>query len=205
MSALPHKPAVAAPGRLNRWLRPVKWVLLPVLAGVVLWILWPRIFPPQPAIRTSVLVEEIRAAAKLATVEMHATVVTNRDDSTWYGSKFLFLVVPGRAAVGFDLEAVGEGSVAVNGEAVTIRLPAPQVLYVDVDLDSVEVYNAVGLLRPQFTPEENRALLSTAREKIRLKAEQESVKRRAEEQAKELITRLATAAGAKAVTVEIAR
>jgi hypothetical protein len=190
-------------GKLWRRLGAARWVLILVVVAVGAWYLRPVFFPPEPAIRTAMLVEEIRTAAKLSTVELQATVVANRDESAWYGAKFLFMAIPGRAAVGFDLEQLNAGAIRVDGAKVSVTLPPPQVLYVEVDLEHVEVYSAVGLLRPQFTPEETRALLAQGQQKIREKASQEAVLKRAREQATELVRKLTVAAGAAEVEVTI--
>ena len=201
MSALPSRREVAAGGRFRRWTGPVRLLLALAVLALVAWLLWPVLFPPKPEIRTAMVVEEVRNAAKLATVELQATVVANRDESTWYGSKFLFMIVPGTAAVGIDLETVATDAVSVSGGKVTLTLPRPQVLYADVDLEVVQVYSAVGLLRPQFTPEQTRQLLAESQQKLREKASQEAVLKRAETQTAELIRKLLTAAGAKEVEI----
>ncbi|HWI64644.1 MAG TPA: DUF4230 domain-containing protein [Symbiobacteriaceae bacterium] len=201
MSALPSRREAAAPGRFGRWFAPLRLVVLVAAIAVAAKLLWPLFFPPQPQIRTAMVVEEVRTAAKLATVELQATVVANRDESTWYGSKFLFMIVPGKAAVGIDLEGLTDDAVAVSGGSVTVTLPRPKVLYVDVDLPEVQVYSAVGLLRPQFTPEETRLLLAESQQKLRAKAEQEAVLKRAETQTVDLLRKLLTAAGAKSVEI----
>lgn len=189
--------------RARRWFRPLRWVLLVTLVAVGAWLLKPVLFPPVPPIQAAVLVEEIRDAAKLATVEMHATVVVSRDESTWYGAKFLFMVIPGKAAVGMDLQNLQSSDIKLDGEKVSITLPPPEVLYVDVDLERREVFSTVGLLRPQFTPEESAALMESAQNKVRQKAEQEAVRQRAAEQAQALVERLILAAGAKEVEVTV--
>ena len=208
MSAYPSRrndaPAPRSYGeRVRRWFRPLRWVLLVTLVAVGAWLLKPVFFPPVPPIQAAVLVEEIRDAAKLATVELHATVVVSKDESTWYGAKFLFMVIPGKAAVGIDLANLQPSDIAVDGQKVSITLPAPEVLYVDVDLERREVFSAVGLLRPQFTPEESAALMESAQAKIRQKAEQEAVRERAAQQAQALVRRLVLAAGAQEVAVTV--
>jgi hypothetical protein len=206
MSALPGRRSAHAGSRLGRLVTdPLRIVLPLAVVAAVVWLLWGFYTPPKPApVSTSVMVEEIRAAAKLATVELHATVVTNRDESAWYGSRFLFQVVPGRAAVGFDLANWQPDSLRAAEGKVTVTLPAPEVLYVDVDLDKVETYNNVGLLRPQFTPEETQELLALARRKIAAQAGQQAIMDQARTKAADLVKRLAMAAGATDVVVEFA-
>ncbi|HYF94611.1 MAG TPA: DUF4230 domain-containing protein [Symbiobacteriaceae bacterium] len=201
MSALPTRREAGGTG-FRGWFGPVRIVLFVTVMALLGWLLWPAFFPPEPQIRTAMVVEEVRTAAKLATVELHATVVANRDESEWYGSKFLFMVVPGTAAVGVDLEAMGAGAVHVSGQTVTVTLPRPQVLYAEIDLQEVQVYAAVGLLRPQFTPDETRQLLADSQEKLRQKGAQEAVLKRAETQTADLIRKLLTAAGAEQVEIK---
>lgn|GEM_PF-3665526 len=192
---------VGAHATVRSWLR-LRWLIVAAVVLVVAGaLLKPLLFPPVPRIQTSLLVEEIRSAAKLTTVEVFATVVTSRDESTWYGAKFLFMVIPGKAAVGVDLEAVGPDAIQRTGDALTITLPKPKVLSIDIDLAKVEIYNATGLFRTQFTPQETTALTAGAREKIRGKAETDEVLARAETQTADVIRRLAMAAGAKKAEV----
>jgi hypothetical protein len=112
------------------------------------------------------------------------------------------MVVPGTAAVGVDLEGLSADAVQVAGDKVTVTLPAPKVLYVEANLQETQVYTAVGLLRPQFTPEETRALLQESQEKIRAKAGADAVIQRARVQTTDLIQKLLTAAGAGQVEVK---
>jgi hypothetical protein len=112
------------------------------------------------------------------------------------------MVVPGTAAVGVDLEGLSADAVQVAGDKVTVTLPAPKVLYVEANLQETQVYTAVGLLRPQFTPEETRALLQDSQDRLRAKAGAEAVLQRAKTQTTELVTKLLTAAGAREVEVK---
>lgn len=201
MSALPSRSNARSAvrfDRLRRWGLLVTAVAVVALAG---WLLRPVFAPKAPQIRTAVLVEEIVSVAKLATVELEATVVANKQDSQWYGNRFLFMLIPGRAGVGFDLDGLPEDSVTVSGDSVAIQLPAPKVLYAEIDLENVETYTEKGLLRPQFTPDETKQLLATGQEKIREKASQAAVLAKAKERASALVTQMAKAAGAKSVSV----
>lgn len=202
MSALPSRREGVVGSRFQRFFGPARLIVALAVLGVLVRLLWPVFFPPPPEIRTAMIVEEIRTAAKLATVELQATVVGNRDESTWYGSKFLFMIVPGKAAVGVDLEGLSDDAIRVSEGKVTVTLPKPRVLYTDVNLQEVQVYSSVGLLRPQFTPEETRLLLAESQQKLVTKANQEAVLKRAETQTADLIRRLLVAAGAKEVTID---
>jgi hypothetical protein len=65
-----------------------------------------------------------------------------------FGTDKLLLVASGEVVAGFDLTRITTNDIVVVGDAVTITLPAPQILYSRVDNDETYVYErTTGLLR----------------------------------------------------------
>lgn len=200
--SMPARPVPIGP-RLPR--RPGRLILIVgiLLGALLVGFALIRNLPWIPQIRSEVLLTEIRAVAKLTTIEIHATALADKRDNSWLGARTMFVVVPGRAAVGVDLSDLTPESVEVGSETVRITLPRARVLYVEVDMDRVEEFSVAGWLRPKFTPQETTQLTAEAQKKIRAQAEDPEVLRRAEEQAAAVVRRIVEAAGARKVEVEV--
>lgn len=200
--SMPARPVPSGP-RTPR--RPGRLIMIAaVLAGaLLLGYALLRNLPWVPQIRSEVLLTEIRSVAKLTTIEIHATALADKRENNWLGARTMFVVVPGRAAVGVDLSDLTPESVEVGAETVRITLPRAKVLYVEIDMERVEEFSVAGWLRPKFTPQETSQLTAEAQKKIRAQAEDPEVLRRAEEQAAAVVRRIAEAAGARNVEVEI--
>ena len=108
----------------------------------------PLLFEEQPARTTSgpVVVEGIQDLDQLATVRWRESVVITREsggtdlERLLVGEKVL-LVAAGDVEAGVNLDDLGRDDINVDGETVTMRLPDPEVLSVNLDEDATRVYD----------------------------------------------------------------
>ena len=99
------------------------------------------------------VVESVRDVAKLTTVEMveYTTVEKGNDYGwlNWARGDRIFLFAVARIGAGVDMEQVSTLNFEVNEESgqVTVQLPAPEIIFVEVDSDATQVYDRdTGLL-----------------------------------------------------------
>lgn len=117
-----------------------------------------RFLEPTPTIIPDPvsIIHEIRSLARLETiqysVEKVITADSGREDlKALFGDKLLF-VAHGDVTAGINLEMLGLNDVQLQGKAVTIRLPEPEVLVYRLDNQASYVYDRqTGLLVKQDT------------------------------------------------------
>jgi hypothetical protein len=114
----------------------------------------PFLFEEQPAQTTtgSVVVEGIQDLNRLATVRWKESVIITRKSGGTELERILSgeevtVVATGYVEAGVNLAELGRDDVRVDGEAVTIRTPEPEILSVSLDEDETRVYDRdFGLL-----------------------------------------------------------
>jgi hypothetical protein len=100
-----------------------------------------------------VVVEGVRRLDQLATVRWTESVMVTKESDGSSLERFLtgekiVLVAVGEVEAGVDLASLGPDHVEVNGEKVTIRLPAPEILSARLNEERTAVYDRdQGLLR----------------------------------------------------------
>ncbi len=117
-----------------------------------------RFLEPTPTIVPDPvsIIHEIRSLARLETiqysVEKVITADSGREDlKALFGDKLLF-VAHGDVTAGINLEMLGLNDVQLQGKAVTIKLPEPEVLVYRLDNQASYVYDRqTGLLVKQDT------------------------------------------------------
>lgn len=117
-----------------------------------------RFLEPTPTIVPDPvsIIHEIRTLARLETiqytVEKVITADSGREDlKALFGDKLLF-VAHGEVTAGINLEKLGLNDVQLQGKAVTIKLPEPEVLVYRLDNQASFVYDRqTGLLVKQDT------------------------------------------------------
>lgn len=93
------------------------------------------------------VVESVRDVAKLTTVEMveYTTVEKGNDFGwlNWARGDRIFLFAVARIGAGVDMERVTTLNFEVDGESgmVTVELPAPEIIFVEVDSEATQVYD----------------------------------------------------------------
>jgi hypothetical protein len=93
------------------------------------------------------VVDSVRAISQLATVEMveYTTIEKGNDRGwlNWAQGDRIFMFAVARIGAGVDLGRMGVESFVVDEETgdVTVRLPTPQILFVEVDNSATQVYD----------------------------------------------------------------
>ncbi len=108
----------------------------------------PFLFEERPA-RTSTgptVVEGIQDLDRLATVRWTESVPVTRESGgtglqRFFNGERVLLIASGDVEAGVDLARIGEGDVRVEGDAVTIRLPEPEVFSASLDEEATSVYD----------------------------------------------------------------
>jgi Protein of unknown function (DUF4230) len=155
-----------------------------------------------------VVVEGIQELDQLATVRWTESVLVTREsggtdlERTLTGERVL-LVATGDVEAGVSLAELGEDDVRVDGEAVTIRLPEPEILSVSLDEEETRVYDRdFGPLN--FRPDDG--LVEEARDaaldKIEKAARDEDILDQAEQNTENSIRAFVTSLGFKEVRFE---
>ena len=155
-----------------------------------------------------VVVEGIQELDQLATVRWTESVLVTREsggtdlERALTGERVL-LVATGDVEAGVSLAELGEDDVRVDGEAVTIRLPEPEILSVSLDEEETRVYDRdFGPLN--FRPDDG--LVEEARDaaldKIEKAARDEDILDQAEQNTENSIRAFVTSLGFKEVRFE---
>ena len=140
------------------------------------------------SITHDVVVQQIRAVAKLVSSE--ATV---RDvivyQNTWYGStKRSLVVVTGRLLAGIDLR--DNPDVAIDHTTRTIRIRIPPAKLIAVEIRDMQTYDERGGLWNPFTREDRDAIQRQARAQLLAAGSQLELLRHANESALEMLRML---------------
>jgi hypothetical protein len=151
------------------------------------------------SITHDVVVQQIRAVAKLVSSE--ATV---RDvivyENTWYGStKRSLVVVTGRLLAGIDLRDNPDVSIDHARRQITIRIPPAKLIAVEIR--DMQTYDERGGLWNPFTREDRDAIQRQARAQLTAAGGQLELIRHANESAVELLKMLLAKDG---YTVDVA-
>ncbi len=146
-----------------------------------------------------VVVQQIRAVAKLVSSE--ATV---RDvivyENTWYGStKRSLVVVTGRLLAGIDLRDSPDVSIDHLARHITIRIPPARLIAVEIR--DMQTYDERGGLWNPFTREDRDAIQRQARAQLTAAGTQLDLLRHANDSAVELLRMLLAKDG---YTVDVA-
>jgi predicted transcriptional regulator len=134
------------------------FLLISVFAHVAQTGLWSRVAGYVTGRSTSIdvsspaVVEKIRQLSRLETVVYSLDKIVEGSRQYPYLPDFLvgdklLLIAHGEVIAGVDLSQLNSGDVSVKGDAVRVRLPAPQVLTTRIDNGRTKVYSrTTGLL-----------------------------------------------------------
>jgi hypothetical protein len=142
----------------------------------------------RTSVSHSVIVDKVRAVAKLVTSE-----TTIRDvvvyKNTWYGStKQSLVVVTGRLLAGIDMEHGSD--VRVDDAAKRIEITLPKAGIMALEISDMQTYDERGGLWNPFTPADRDNILRLARGQIMRSATSLNVTAHAEKSAADLLTSL---------------
>ena len=153
------------------------------------------------------VVELIRQLSRLETVEYSLDKIVEGDRNNPYLPDFLvgdklLLVAHGEVIAGIDLAQLKPGDVAVSGDSVRVRLPAPQILTTRIDNGRTRVYSrSTGLLTPADPNLESQAR-QTAEQQIAQAALDDGILEKARQNARASVTALLFGLGFRSVDVQ---
>jgi hypothetical protein len=153
------------------------------------------------------VVEKIRQLSRLETVEYSLDKIVEGDRNNPYLPDFLvgdklLLVAHGEVIAGIDLAQLKAGDVAVSGDSVHVRLPAPQILTTRIDNGRTRVYSrSTGLLTPADPNLESQAR-QTAEQQIAQAALDDGILEKARQNARASVTALLYGLGFRSVDVQ---
>jgi hypothetical protein len=123
-----------------------------VIVGLILW-LWPPDGPPNngtPTPPITVAVPEIREVAKLESIEYYAVAEISQVQvpDNWIKElgvkEEIFILMYGTVVGGFDLTQLPDDAIWQDGWRVMLKLPAPEILRVEIDSDRSHVVYRKG-------------------------------------------------------------
>lgn len=188
-------------------------VAILALAGIAFltYFVYNTFFNPQKyTINTSgtAVVKEVRKLQRLETASytvekiIDAGTTGNRFQDFLFGDKIL-LIANGQIVAGFDFALVGDDDVKVEGQKITLNLPAPQILFTRLDNDKTRVYDrSTGILSKGEKDLEAEAR-SAAELSLRDAACEAGVLTSAEENGRKQMTAFLSALGFTEVTINI--
>lgn len=156
--------------------------------------------PAPPRITHDVVVQEMRAVAKLVSTETTIRDVVVYEQTRFTATKRALLVVTGRVMAGVDLEAGTDVRIDHEARRITVSLPPARVLGVDV-LNMRTYDEQAGLLNP-FRPSDRDEIQRRVRAQLVTAAEESGILAHADRTAGEVLRTLLARDG---YTVEIDR
>jgi Protein of unknown function (DUF4230) len=139
----------------------------------------------RTTITQQLVVERMKAVAKLVTSETMVRDVVTYENS-WYGStKRSLVVVSGKINAGVNLDR--GTSVAVDDQAKTITLVLPKAEILGIEVTDMRTYDERGGLWNPFTPRDRDAIIRLARGQLGKSAYEMKVLEHAETSAKKLL------------------
>lgn len=116
------------------------------------------------------VVDQIRQLSRLETVDYSIDKIVEGDRQNPYLPDFLvgdklLMITHGEVIAGLDLTQLGNGDISIKGDAVQVKLPAPQILVTRIDSSRTRVYSrSTGLLVPPDPNLESQVRVAAERE-----------------------------------------
>ncbi len=210
------RPTPPTPPRRNGWVIALL-VALVVAVGTLAWVVWNATTVAEDALAPiaeepiaengTVVIEALRNASDLATAEAVSYVTIERGVDTgildWATGDRVGMLVVANVGAGIDLAEIGTDDVVADpmtGE-ITITMPEPRVLYVDVDESATTVFDRDTGFFVDPDPGLEQQARQEAEGLLEGKAVEAGLLDRAAERAEVVITQLAEAFGYTAVTI----
>ena len=140
------------------------------------------------------VVSALQQISELATVQYTVTkVVKANDNLEWYkiGDRKILITCEATIKAGIDLKKITADQVAVSGTNISIQLPPPQILSVNLPPQNIKIaWQQVNLMRSNFTPEETNALMVQAEQQMWESGKQLDINEQAKLNTESVINRL---------------
>lgn len=154
----------------------------------------------EPLVSQQIVVERLRAVAKLVASEMTLRDVVTYEQTQFRSTKRTLLVVTARVSAGIDLSRDTDVRIDSAEKRIVVTLPPAQITSVDVV--NVTTYDErAGLWNP-FRPEDRDAIQARIRTQMAAAARQSGILEHADQSAIKVLTELLSRDG---YTVEVRR
>jgi len=168
------------PGALMRYLIPAVFLLILINAVTV------KFYPTRQPRRIEI--QTLKDLAELATIEYDVKKIIKAKDVRWYGDRKILIETAAVLKAGIDLGELSKQDILINGDAITINLPQPRLLQLDMKpRDMREIFNDSGTLRQDFSNEEKDQLLIQGQEDIKNRIAEMGILKRAAQNTKLLL------------------
>jgi hypothetical protein len=187
--------------------------LISVFSHVAQTGLWSRVAGYVTGRSTSIdvsspsVVEKIRQLSRLETVVYSLDKIVEGSRQNPYLPDFLvgdklLLIAHGEVIAGVDLGKLNTGDVLVKGDAVRVRLPAPQVLTTRIDNGQTKVYSRTTGLLVDADPNLESQVRQVAEQQITQAALSDGILDKARQNARTSVTALLYGLGFHTVDVQ---
>jgi hypothetical protein len=149
--------------------------------------------PGRSAVTQAVVVERMKAVARLVTSETSLRDVVVYENRRLGSTKRSLVVVTGRVLTGFDLDRGTEVQVDHDAHRIHIQLPPAGVLGVEVT--TLKTYDEQSGLWNPFRPADRDTIFQLAREQLVRTAGELEVRAHAEESARKLLEAMVSTEG----------
>ena len=139
------------------------------------------------------VVEQVRAVAKLVSSEMTVRDVVTYENTRYGSTKRALIVVTGKISAGIDLERGTEVRIDSSRKHITITIPEAQVL--SVDIVQLRTYDEQRGLWNPFQPEDRDAIYQSVRRQLHRAAADMGIVQRANVSAARMLETLFTVDG----------
>ena len=147
----------------------------------------------HPAVTQAVVVERMKAVARLVTSETTLRDVVVYENRRLGSTKRSLVVVTGRVLTGFDLDHGTEVQVDHDAHQIHIQLPPANVL--GVEITGLKTYDEQSGLWNPFRPADRDTIFHLAREQLVRTAGELEVRAHAEESARKLLEAMVNTEG----------
>ena len=149
--------------------------------------------PGTTQVTQAVVVEKMRAVARLVTSETTVRDVVTYENRRLGSTKRSLVVVTGRVLTGFDLDRGTD--VRVDHEARRIRIELPPAAVLGVEVTELKTYDERSGLWNPFRPSDRDTIFRLAREQLEKAAGDMEIRAHAEESARRLLEAVVSADG----------
>ncbi len=184
-------------GRTKRY-RP-----LLILGGITLsFVILNVIVARQEPKGKKVELQTLKDLSELATVEYNVKKIVKYKDETWLGRRAILIETSANLKAGIDLNELTSQDIQQEGEAITIHLPRPKLISLNMKpRDMREIYNDTDILRQDFSAAEKEKFLTQGQQDIMAKLDEIGILKKAADYAKLLMETWLKILGFKEITI----
>ena len=149
--------------------------LLLILAGIALPLLVVNFIVARPeSKKKKVELQTLQDLSELATVEYNVKKIVKYKDESWLmGRRAILIETSAILKAGIDLSELTSRDIKQEGEAITIYLPRPKLISLNMKpRDMKEIYNDAEILRQDFSAAEKEKLLTQGQRDIMAKLDE---------------------------------